>query len=51
MKIIEISAIDATMKSLLGELNAEIKSQGHDLICVCSKGKNTKKLRDDGFFV
>jgi len=51
MKIIEISAIDATMKSLLGELNAEIKSQGHDLICVCSKGKNTKKLRDDGFNV
>lgn len=51
MKIIEICAIDATMKSLLGELNAEIKSQGHDLICVCSKGKNTKKLRDDGFNV
>lgn len=51
MKIIEICAIDATMKSLLGELNAEIKSQGHDLICICSKGKNTKKLRDDGFNV
>jgi glycosyltransferase involved in cell wall biosynthesis len=51
MKIIEICAIDATMKSLLGELNAEIKSLGHDLICVCSKGKNTKKLRDDGFNV
>ncbi len=49
MKIIEICAIDATMKSLLGELNAEIKSQGYDLICICSKGKNTKKLRDDGF--
>jgi len=51
MKIIEVCAIDATMKSLLGELNAEIKSQGRDLICVCSKGKNTKKLRDDGFNV
>ena len=51
MKIIEICAIDATMKSLLGELNAEIKSQGYELICVCSKGKNTKKLRDDGFNV
>ena len=51
MKIIELCAIDATMKSLLGELNVEIKSQGHDLICVCSKGKNTKKLRDDGFNV
>ena len=51
MKIIEVCAIDATMKSLLRELNAEIKSQGHDLICVCSKGKNTKKLRDDGFNV
>ena len=51
MKIIEVCAIDATMKSLLGELNAEIKSQGYELICVCSKGKNTEKLRDDGFNV
>jgi len=51
MKIIEVCAIDATMHSLLRELNAEIKSQGNDLICVCSKGKNTKKLRDDGFNV
>lgn len=51
MKIIELCAIDATMHSLLRELNTEIKSQGNDLICVCSKGKNTKKLRDDGFNV
>jgi len=51
MKIIEICAIDVTMKSLLGELNVEIKSQGYELICVCSKGKNTEKLRDDGFNV
>ena len=51
MKIIEICAIDATMKSLLGGLNSGIKAEGYDLICVCSKGKNTKKLRDDGFNV
>jgi len=51
MKIIEVCAIDATMKSLLGELNIGIKSEGYDLTCVCSKGKNTKKLRDDGFNV
>ena len=51
MKIIEVCAIDATMKSLLRELNIGIKTEGYDLICVCSKGKNTKKLRDDGFNV
>ncbi len=51
MKIIEICAIDGTMKILLGELITGIKSQGYDLICVCSKGKYTKKLRDDGFNV
>ena len=51
MKIIEICAIDTTMKSLLRGLNVGIKSEEYDLICVCSKGKNTKKLRDDGFNV
>lgn len=51
MKIIEICAIDATMKSLLRELNIGIKTEGYDLICVCSKGKNTKKLRNNGFNV
>ena len=51
MKIIEISAIDGTMNNLLRELNVGIKSKGYELICVCSKGKNIKKLRDDGFNV
>jgi len=51
MKIIEICAIYVTMHSLLRGLNIGIKAEGYDLICVCSKGKNTKKLRNNGFNV
>lgn len=49
MKIIEVCAIDVTMHNLLRELNIRIKAEGYNLICICSKGKNTKKIRDDGF--
>ena len=42
MKIIEVCAIDFTMNNLLRELNNSIKKEGHDLICVYSKGKYSK---------
>ncbi|WP_373893842.1 glycosyltransferase family 4 protein [Virgibacillus sp. CBA3643] len=51
MKIVQVSAIDATMHGLLRELNTTILNEGNELICVCSDGERVGKLRDEGFDV
>lgn len=48
-KIIQLCAVDSTMNGLLRELNIQITNEGYDLIGVCSKGKNTKDLLEEGF--
>lgn len=48
-KIIQISAIDATMGSLLKRLNEISMKEGYEVIGVCSKGCKTEKLRSEGF--
>lgn len=44
MKIIELCAIDQTMKIFLNYLNKQLINQGFDVICVCSKGPYTEEL-------
>lgn len=51
VKIVQVSAIDATMNGLLRELNTTIIDEGHELICVCSDGPRVKGLREEGFDV
>lgn len=51
MKIVQVSAIDATMNGLLRELNQGILQEGHELICVCSDGPRVSEMREDGFDV
>lgn len=48
-KIIQLCAVDSTMNGLLRELNTQIIEEGYNLIGVCSKGENTKKLLKEGF--
>lgn len=48
-KIIQVCAIDSTMNGLLRELNTQLIKEGYDLIGICSKGKVTNKMRDEGF--
>lgn len=51
MKIVQVSAIDATMNGLLKELNTTILEEGYELICVCSEGPRVKGLKEEGFDV
>lgn len=51
MKIIELCAIDQTMKIFLSSLNQGLVDQGFDLICTCSKGPYTEELIRKGFNV
>ena len=48
-KIIQVCAVDSTMSGLLRELNTQILDEDYNLIGVCSKGKNTEKLIEEGF--
>ena len=48
-KIIQISAIDATMNGLLRRLNELSIEDGYDVIGVCSYGDKTDSLRKEGF--
>lgn len=48
MKIIQLCAIDQTMKIFLDPLNKELTSQGFEVICVCSKGPYTEELKREG---
>jgi len=51
MKIVQVSAIDATMNGLLGELNDQTIEAGHELICVCSDGPKIETMRERGYDV
>ena len=51
MKIIELCAIDQTMKIFLNHLNKQLIHQDFDVICVCSKGPYTEELIRDGLNV
>ncbi|MCR2045371.1 glycosyltransferase family 4 protein [Anaerosalibacter massiliensis] len=48
-KIIQLCAVDSTMGGLLRELNTQIIKEGYDFIGVCSKGKYTHGLIEEGF--
>lgn len=47
-RIVQISAIDSTMKGLLGELNRGIVNAGFETIGICSKGHNREQIEKDG---
>ena len=51
MKIIQLCAIDQTMKIFLNTLNRQLINQGFDVICVCSEGPYTEELRSQGLNV
>lgn len=51
MKIIELCAIDQTMRVLLTGLNKRLMGKKYEVICVCSKGPFTEELRNEGFNV
>lgn len=48
-KVMQVSAIDATMDKLLRRLNKKSIENGYDVIGVCSKGDKTEKLKSEGF--
>jgi glycosyltransferase involved in cell wall biosynthesis len=47
-RIIQISAIDSTMRGLLGELNRGTVNAGFETIGICSKGNNREQIEKDG---
>lgn len=48
MKIVELCAIDQTMKIFLKELCKGLEQEGFEVICVCSKGPYTEELQSEG---
>lgn len=51
MKIIQLCAIDLTMKIFLNTLNRQLIHHGCELICVCSNGPHTESLKEEGLNV
>lgn len=51
MKIIQLCAIDQTMKIFLRTLTRCLIDRGFEVICVCSKGPYTEKLKSEGLNV
>ncbi len=48
MKIIQLCAIDQTMKVFLTNLSKQLMHQGFEVVCVCSKGPYTEELKGEG---
>ena len=51
MKIIQLCAIDQTMKIFLRTLTQCLIDRGFEVTCVCSKGPYTEKLKSEGLNV
>lgn len=51
MKIIQLCAIDQTMKIFLQSLNKGLMDQGFEVTCVCSEGPYTEELKNGGLNV
>lgn len=51
MKIIQLCAIDLTMKVFLNPLIRQLMNQGFQVVCVCSKGPYSEELRRSGLNV
>lgn len=49
IKILQVCAIDETVKSLLLPLIDKLTAEGFDVIACCSYGKNSDELRDKGY--
>src|SRR5699024_6317754 len=50
MKVLQVTAIDITMNSLIYPLNKESKKQGIEVHCLCSKGPNVDIIKSNGFY-
>lgn len=50
-KIIQITALDSTMKNMLGLLNKRSKEAGFEIHCICSPGREVDRLRQLGYIV
>src|SRR5699024_4198664 len=50
MKVLQVTAIDITMNSLIYPLNKESKEQGIEVHCLCSKGPNIDIIKSNGFY-
>ncbi|MDK6864079.1 glycosyltransferase family 4 protein [Nosocomiicoccus ampullae] len=48
-KIVQITAIDASMNNMLKLLNERSKEAGYEVHCICSPGKNTEKIINKGY--
>lgn len=48
MKIIQLCAIDQTLKIFLKPLIQCLGARGHEVICVCSEGPYTEELKSEG---
>lgn len=48
-KIVQITAIDASMNNMLKLLNERSKEAGYEVHCICSPGKSTEKIINTGY--
>lgn len=46
-KIVQVSAIDATMNTGLRELNIQSQKNGYEVYGICSSGPNTSRIKKD----
>lgn len=48
MKIVQLSAVDLTMKKLLNQLNIKSKEKGYEVHCVSSPGSYVEEIKSQG---
>lgn len=48
-KIVQITAIDASMNNMLNLLNERTKEEGYDVHCICSPGEGTERIINKGY--
>lgn len=48
-KIVQITAIDASMNNLLGLLNKKSQDNGYEIHCICSPGDGANKILENGY--
>lgn len=48
-KIVQITAIDASMNNMLNLLNERTKEEGYEVHCICSPGEGTERIISKGY--
>lgn len=50
-KIVQITALDSTMRNLIGHLNMKSLEAGYEVHCICTPGEDVQLLLDKGYIV